>query len=50
MKGAAKAKALIQHHVCGELQALPFNQDVNKIEKVECLPRDEEICDGGPVC
>ena len=33
LKGAAKAKALIQHHVCGELQALPFNQDVNKNEK-----------------
>lgn len=50
MKGVAKAEALIQHHVCGELQALPFNQDVNKNEKVECLPRDEEIRDGGPVC
>lgn len=48
MKGAAKAKALIQHHVCGEIQALPFNQNVNKNEKVECLFRDEGICDGGP--
>lgn len=45
---AAKAKALMQHRVCGELQALPFNQAVSRNEKVESLSGDEKTDDGRP--